>query len=129
MPTHIRTPDGVDLPVFGDARLAGKDADTDVRRFRPNIVVRTTRTPPFGENDWVGGLLSFGTAADAPTVAVTMRDERCAMLNLNPISARPEPEFLKAVVRANENNAGVYGTVARAGVIAVGQPVFLRVLG
>jgi hypothetical protein len=39
--------------------------------------------------------------------AVTKRDVRCAMLNLNPDTARPAPEMMKAVVRANQNNAGI----------------------
>jgi hypothetical protein len=33
---------------------------------------------------------------------------------------------LKAVVRANQNNAGIYGTVTRVGRLAVGQTVLLR---
>jgi uncharacterized protein YcbX len=37
-------------------QLAGKP--TDVRRFRPNIVVRSTRAVPFEENEWLGGVLS-----------------------------------------------------------------------
>lgn len=57
----------------------------------------------------MGGMLSFGEADDAPAITVTMRDERCAMLNLDPDSATPAPEMLKAVVRRNQNNAGIYG--------------------
>ena len=72
----------------------------------------------------MGGVLSFGEAADAPAVAVTMRDERCGMVNLDPDSARAAPEVMKAVVRANENKAGIYGAVTRIGRLAVGQTVF-----
>jgi hypothetical protein len=32
---------------------------------------------------------------------------------------------MKAIVRANQNNAGVYGAVTRVGRVAVGQPIFL----
>ncbi len=164
LPTHIRTPDGKQLPVFGDelaaevsrrygapvemmqsklgifddatisviatdtvreiGRLAGLCAD--VRRFRPNIVVRLLRPVPFQEDEWVGGVLSFGEAKDAPAVAVTMRDVRCGMVNLDPDTASPAPEVLKAVVRANQNNAGIYGTVTRMGRLAVGQTILLR---
>ena len=48
------------------------------------------------------------------------------MLNLDPDTATPAPEMLKAAVRANHNNAGIYGTVTRTGRLAVGQTVFLR---
>src|SRR5271170_6488147 len=103
LPTHVRTPDGADLPVFGEdlAKEVGRrygapvemmqlkhgifdeasisviasdtvreigrlaEQSPDVRRFRPNIVVRSLRPIPFQEDEWVGGVLSFG-AGDAP---------------------------------------------------------------
>ncbi|HXJ92940.1 MAG TPA: hypothetical protein VMT20_08665 [Terriglobia bacterium] len=34
--------------------------------------------------------------------------------------------MLKAIVRANQNNAGVYGAVTRIGQLAVGQTIRLR---
>jgi uncharacterized protein len=48
------------------------------------------------------------------------------MLNLDPDSARPTPELLKAVVRVNQNNAGIYVSVTRIGQLAVEQTVLLR---
>ncbi len=163
LPTHVRTPDGNDLPVFGEdlarevgrrygapvqmmqlnhgifdeaslsviasdtvreiGRLAGRSLD--MRRFRPNIVVRLLRPVPFQEDEWVGGVLSFGEGEDGPAITVTMRDVRCSMLCLDPDSASSAPEVLKAVVRANQNTAGIYGTVTRAGRLAVGQAIAL----
>src|SRR5271154_1114866 len=167
LPTHIRTPDGEEMPVFGEdlarevgrrygapvqmmqlnhgifdeasisviasdtvdeiGRLAGQSPD--VRRFRPNVVVRLLRPGPFQEDEWVGGVLSFGEGDDAPAIAVTMRDARCSMVNLDPDSASPAPEVLKAVVRANQNNAGIYGTVTRIGLLAVGQTITFHAAG
>ena len=164
LPTHIRTPDGEEMPVFGEdlatevgrrhgasvqmmqlnhgifdeasisviasdtvreiGRLAGRSAD--VRRFRPNVVVRLLRSVPFQEDEWVGGVLSFGDGDDAPAITVTMRDVRCSMVNFDPDSASPAPEVLKAVVRAHQNTAGIYGAVTRIGRLAVGQTIFLR---
>src|SRR5436189_5691418 len=112
LPTHVRTPEGGELPVFGEdlatevgrrygapvqmmqlkhgifdeasisviasdtvreiGRLAGQSPD--VRRFRPNVVVRSLRPGPFQEDEWVGGVLSFGEEDDAPAITVTMRD-------------------------------------------------------
>lgn len=34
--------------------------------------------------------------------------------------------MLKAVVRANQNHAGIYGAVTRIGRLAVGQTIFLN---
>jgi uncharacterized protein YcbX len=106
------------------SRLAGQSPD--VRRFRPNVVVRLLQPAPFQEDQWVGGVLSFGGEDGAPAVTVTMRDERCSMLNIDPDSASLSPEVLKAVVRANQNMAGVYSTVTRIGRLAIGQRIFLR---
>jgi MOSC domain-containing protein len=90
LPTHVRTPDGEEMPIFGDdlaaevgrrygapvqmmqlkhgmfddasisaiavdtvreiGRLAG--LSPDVRRFRPNVVVRLLRSVPFQEDEW-----------------------------------------------------------------------------
>jgi hypothetical protein len=71
-------------------------------------------------------VLSFGDGEGAPAVAVTMRDIRCAMVNLDPDTASRDPEVLKAVVRVHENTAGVYATVTRTGRLTVGQRIFLR---
>jgi uncharacterized protein len=167
IPTHVRTPDGEEMTVFGEelaaevgrrygapvqmmqlkhgifddasisviamdtvceiSRLAGQSPD--VRRFRPNVVVRLLRAAPFQEDEWVGGVLSFGEEDDAPAVTVTMRDERCSMVNIDPDSASLSAEVLKAVVRANQNMAGVYSTVTRIGRLAIGQRIFLRAAG
>jgi uncharacterized protein YcbX len=164
LPTHVRTPEGEEMPVFGEdlamevarrygapvqmmqlkhgifddasisviasdtvreiARLAGRSPD--VRRFRPNIVVRLLRSVPFQEDEWLGGVLSFGEGDDAPAIAVTMHDVRCSMVNVDPDSASAAPEVLKAVVRANQNNAGIYGTATRIGRLAVGQAIIFH---
>jgi uncharacterized protein YcbX len=164
LPTHVRTPDGEEMPVFGtdlateigrryrapvqmmqlrhgifdDACISVIASDTvreigrlaglslDVRRFRPNVVVRLPRPVPFQEDEWLGGVLSFGEGDDAPAIAVTMHDVRCSMVNLDPDSASSAPEVLKAVLRANQNNAGIYGAVTRTGRVAVGQTVILH---
>jgi hypothetical protein len=84
------------------------------------------RSVPFQEDEWLGSVLSFGEGDDAPAITVTMRDVRCSVVNFDPDSASPAPEVLKAVVRANQNNAGVYGAVTRIGRLAVGQTIFLR---
>lgn len=124
--------------VFDDASMSVIATDTvreieqragrpaGVRRFRPNIVVSLERQIPFQEDGWLGGVLSFGEGSDAPAIAVTMRDARCSMINLDPDSAHTAPEILKAVVRANHNHAGIYGTVVRTGRLEVGAPIFFN---
>jgi len=104
-------------------REVGEDLDT--RRFRANIVIATDATEPFREDSWIGGRLVFGTGDAGPAVNITMRDERCMIINLDPDTAKHDPRVMKAVVRLNKNNAGAYGTVARTGRLRVGQSVSL----
>jgi uncharacterized protein YcbX len=164
LPTHVRTPDGEELPVFGEdlaaevgrrhgapvemmqlkhgifdegsisviasdtireiGRLAGRSLD--IRRFRPNVVVRLLRSVPFQEDEWVGGVLTFGEGDDAPAIAATMRDVRCSMVCFDPDSASSAPEVMKAIVRAHQNTAGIYGAVTRIGRLAVGQTILFK---
>ena len=70
-------------------RLAGRSPD--VRRFRPNVVVRLLRSVPFQEDEWLGGMLSFGEGDNAPAITVTMRDVRCSMVNLCLLYTSPSP--------------------------------------
>lgn len=160
-PTHVRTPDGNEYELRGDAlreeisRLHGSDVELmnfkhgifdesslsvislssvqgveresgreiDRRRFRPNVLLETISGEPFEENKWVGRTLLFGDSGAA--LKVTMRDERCVMVNLDPDTAERDAEVMKTIVRLNENCAGVYGTVVGTGELRVGQVVRL----
>jgi uncharacterized protein YcbX len=164
LPTHVRTPEGDELEMFGQelasevgrrhrspvemmhlkhgvfdeapvslitaatvdeiGRLAAQRPD--VRRFRPNILISALRSVPFEEDEWVGGVISFGEDREAAAIGITLRDERCSMVNFDPDSAHPNPGMLKSIVRERDNLAGVYGTVNRRGRLAVGQPVLLE---
>jgi hypothetical protein len=164
LPTHVRTPEGEELGVFGEelatevGRRHGSPVEMmyldrgifdeasisvitsatvgeigrlatqrpDVRRFRPNILIASLRSLPFEEDEWVGGLLSFGDSNEAAAIAIVNRDERCSMVNFDPDSARPAPGVLKAIVRVRDNKAGVYGTVTRRGRLEVGQPILFE---
>ena len=109
--------------MAGIGREAGLDLDH--RRFRANIVVETERSEPFLEDAWVGGTLVFGEGDARHAVSVTLRDERCMMVNLDPETAAQDARVMKAVVRLNQNFAGIYATVVRTGPIHVGDSVNL----
>lgn len=164
LPTHVRTPEGEELSLFGQelatevSRRFGSPVEMihldrgifdeaslslitsatvdevgriaaqppDVRRFRPNVLISLTESVPFQEDQWVGGVLSFGENNEAATIAITNWDERCSMVNFDPDTARSDPGVLKAVVRERSNKAGVYGTVTRRGRLAAGQPIFFE---
>jgi uncharacterized protein YcbX len=109
--------------IAGIGREAGLELDR--RRFRANFVVETERGEPFLEDEWVGRMLVFGDSDPRPAVGVTMCDERCVMINVDPETAEQDPRVLKTVVRLNQNNAGVYATVVQSGRIRVGDRVNL----
>jgi hypothetical protein len=167
LPTHVRTPEGEELPLFGpelddevgrrhgapvemthlnrgifdEASVSAITSDTvgeiarivghrpDVRRFRPNVLISSQRPDPFGEDAWVGGVLSFGEGAASAAIAVTNWDERCSMVNFDPDSGLRDPDVLKAVIRERNNKAGIYGTVIRCGRLAVGQSLYFTETG
>ncbi len=106
------------------ARESGREVD--LRRFRPNIAIETDRAEPFEEDRWVGRTLMFGEGNSPAAVGVTMKDERCVMVNFDPDTAERDSEVMKTVVRLHGNYAGVYGTVVRAGELRVGQVVTLE---
>lgn len=98
----------------------------DVRRFRPNLLLRLTTPRPFGEHAWLGHTLCFGDEHDGPAVTLTLPDTRCAIINMDPDTAQRAPAILKAIVREHHGDAGLYGTVVRGGQLYVGQSVHLQ---
>jgi hypothetical protein len=109
--------------MAGIAREAGLELDR--RRFRANVLLETERSEPFHEDEWVGKILEFGDGEARPAVSVTMRDERCVMVNLDPETGKQDARVMKTVVRLHGNTAGVYATVVRTGTIRVGDAVNL----
>jgi uncharacterized protein YcbX len=164
LPTHVRTPEGRQLAMFGpelatdvgnrhgspvemmyldrgifdEASISVITSATvsrvallaehppDVRRFRPNILIRSLRAVPFEEDNWVGGVLRFGETRESAVIGITNRDERCAMVSFDPDSARPHAPLLKTIVRMRDNKVGAYGAVIRRGRVAPGQSVFFE---
>jgi uncharacterized protein YcbX len=118
----------VSVIALGTMRSIAREAgiDADVRRFRPNLMIDTRASEPFEEDGWVGKILEFGADETGPAISVTLRDQRCVMLNLDPDTAQANALCMKTVMRRNDNYAGVYGTVVRTGELCVGQVVRLR---
>lgn len=163
LPSRVRTPNGEELELHGEALRAeitsahgapvelmqlnngifddaplsiittsaiaavtgAAGVDIDVRRFRPNLLIETLGDAPFPEDAWIGRTLRIGEGADAPAVAVCLRDVRCVMINLDPDTAAHDPRLLKASVRLNETCAGVYASIIKTGLVRVGDALYL----
>jgi uncharacterized protein YcbX len=118
----------VSVIAWGTIRNITREAghEAEVRRFRPNVLIETKNHQPFEEDRWVGKILEFGSDGTGPAISVTMRDQRCVMINFDPDTAEADAGMMKTVIRLNDNFAGVYGTVIRTGELRVGQAVSLQ---
>ena len=96
----------------------------EVRRFRPNIVVRT---PPgevsFLEGGWVEHTLAIG---DEVRLRVTRACPRCVMTTLQQSDLPSDPGILRAAARHNDAHVGVYAEVIQAGTVRRNDPVHVE---
>jgi len=94
----------------------------EVRRFRPNIVVASTGSAGFVENDWVDRTLAIG---EKVRLRVTGPCPRCVMTTLPQGDLPKDPGILRAAAQHNEANVGVYASVEQEGAIRRGDSVRL----
>lgn len=90
----------------------------DVRRFRPNIILDRGN-----ERDWIGTTLVFGNR-EGPRLRLNRPIERCALITVDPDTGGRDPSVMRTVAQAFANQRGVYASVERPGVIAIGDPVW-----
>jgi uncharacterized protein len=98
---------------------------TDARRFRPNLVVRTTR--PFEEEEWVGRTVHVGAADDAVELVFTHVLERCVMTVSEQADLPPAPGMLKLLGQRVDQplRLAIVGAVTKPGVVRRGDPVLV----
>ena len=102
------------------AKLQG--TGLDVRRFRPNLVIEAIGVAAFPEDEWVGRDLTVGTT----WMRIDKRDERCVVVNIDPVTGRRDPTVLRAIAAHRDMCLGVYGSTIRPGRVAIGDSVVLR---
>jgi uncharacterized protein len=90
-------------------------------RFRPNLLVDAAG-PDFAEDAWVGRVLRIGGLR----MRVDLRDQRCVMVTIDPVTLHRDPAILRAIARERDNRLGVYGSTVEPGRVAVGDPVELE---
>ncbi|HCT81767.1 MAG TPA: MOSC domain-containing protein [Micromonosporaceae bacterium] len=99
--------------------LAGADLNT--LRFRPNLLIEAVDGAAFPEDAWVGCTLGIGEMR----MRADRRDKRCAVTNIDPVTAQSNPEILRTLAFERELCLGIYGSTVQPGRIAVGDPVFI----
>jgi len=112
-------------------RAAAPDADFDVRRYRPNLLLESDEVG-FVENDWVGHTLAIGSEARARVDLPTMR---CVMTTLGQGDIGPDRSTLRTIAAVNRVElqgggvwacAGAYATVTDGGRLRVGDQVTVQ---
>lgn len=94
--------------------------ELDKRRFRANIYLNLEAAGGFAEDDFVDQRLQIGSKA---VVSVLERDPRCAMITIDPETAKRDPAILKQVTQAHDGMTGVYAAVLVEGRIQPGDNI------
>jgi uncharacterized protein len=105
--------------LAGLGRLVG--ADLAAGRFRPNLLVDACGSD-FPEDAWVGHILRIGSLR----MRVDKRDQRCVVVNVDPVTLRQDPAILRAIARERDAHLGVYGSTMEPGRVEVGDQVELE---
>jgi uncharacterized protein YcbX len=114
--THILT-----TATLDHLRALYPEGRFEVRRFRPNIVVRTADGEQgFVEDAWIGHVLAIG---DTVRLSVTGGCLRCVMTTLPQGDLPRDAGILRTAARHNRANVGVYASVLQAGTIRRGDSV------
>jgi MOSC domain-containing protein len=97
-------------------------SDFDVRRFRPNLVVETDDDAGLPENAWLD--------ADIELPRATLRGEiptlRCVMPTRGQAELPSDRDVMRTVAKHARRCLGLYATVARGGVVSVGDELVVR---
>ena len=91
----------------------------DVRRFRPNLLLESTETSGFPENAWVGRRVRVGEAV----LEIAMECPRCVMATHAIGDLPQDPGVMRALVKENNGNVGVYAAVQMPGTVRKGDAV------
>ena len=97
-------------------------AELDTQRFRPNLLIEAAGETPFREEAWLGSVLRIG----GMRMRVDQRDERCVIVNIDPVTTERDPAILRTLAREREACIGVYGSTVEPGSVAVGDPVVVE---
>ncbi|WP_338552041.1 MOSC N-terminal beta barrel domain-containing protein [Paenibacillus sp. KS-LC4] len=116
--------DASSVLIVTDALLSKLEAlwgkPLDARRFRANLIVALAGDAP-DEESWIGKRLQLGSAE----LRVDEFCERCSMIALDPDTQERDMSLLKTVNQELKLHVGLYASVTKAGLVQVGDELFL----
>lgn len=99
------------------------EADWDVQRFRPNLVIETLPgMEGLVEQAWVDNKLQIGRA----TIECSSSTPRCGAVTRTQQSLDSDSSILRTIVKQADQNLGIYGAIKQSAVIRLGDEVFLQ---
>jgi uncharacterized protein YcbX len=120
MPFHIIT-----TSTMKEMKKRLPQADWDIRRFRPNIVIETY-DEGLEEQDWIGKALTIKSALSQHTsIECTATAPRCGAVTRKQQGIDFDKSMLRTIVKEAEQNLGIYGRVCDSGTLRVGDNVYL----
>lgn len=93
-------------------------ASLDRRRFRTNIIVESD----YLDEEWQGQRIGFGDSEGAELL-IAYAAPRCAMITINPDTAKRDAKVLRTVAQEFGNAFTMYASVARPGLLREGDIV------
>ncbi|GGD07685.1 MOSC domain-containing protein [Halopseudomonas salina] len=101
------------------------NADWDVERFRPNLVIETLPgMEGLIEQTWLGKQLRIGDT----TIQCTGTAPRCGAVTRAQANLQTDKSILRSIVQAAEQNLGIYGAIDGNSLLNVGEEVWLETL-
>ncbi len=98
-------------------------SDTNVHRFRPNILIETVPDlEGFIEDNWVNGQIRIGNNVVIGDIWPTLR---CVMTTLPQKNLAQDLNILRKIVKEHENHLGVFAGTKTTGTIKQGDAVHL----
>jgi uncharacterized protein YcbX len=93
----------------------------DPLRFRPNLLLESEEREGFPESTWVGKRVRVGDAV----LRIAMECPRCVMTTHAVADLTRDPGVMRALVKENAGNIGVYAAVETPGTVREGEAVEL----
>ncbi|MFP6843674.1 MAG: MOSC domain-containing protein [Thalassolituus sp.] len=98
------------------------EADWDIRRFRPNIVIDTTGYDDgLVEQYWIGKQISIANSL----IDCTATAPRCGAVTRMQNGLDFDKSMLRTIVKEADQNLGIYGSIKQEGTLRVGDAVYI----
>jgi len=111
------------LSVQSVASLSAMAAqELSALRFRPSLVIDAIGFDLFPEDSWTGSILRIGSFR----MRLDKRDQRCVMVNTDPVGLTSNPAVLKSIGRERSACLGLYGSTVEPGEVHLGDRVYLE---